>query len=396
MPFAYVSSLAASSSRWRAGRLVDTTVSIHTDRCTRYLGSHHPWKERAVRQLWFVKPGLLEWRDVAEPRLDGPGAALVRPIASTTCDIDQWIVQGESPFAGPFAIGHECVAQVLAVGDDVRVARAGALVVLPWHVSCGTCDRCAHGQPAYCRTTPPTASYGLPFGGQWGGLFDEVVRVPYADAMLTPIPTDIEPSAVAAAGDNLTIPIELLGEHLRRRSDPSVLVLGRRGAGGGSVSLYAADVARALGATRVLYLDPDPRRRQVADRFGAETDAGPPRRDLGRFDIVFDCSTSPQTLKAAIELLTPNGVVECPGGYFRPVELDLFRMYVQGVTIHTGLANAGQYVGTAMELIRRGLITPSAVFTDTFPIDMAAEVLAEPSTKPLFLRDPLPVESHAA
>jgi threonine dehydrogenase-like Zn-dependent dehydrogenase len=55
--------------------------------------------------------------------LRGDGEALVRPIASTTCDIDQWIIQGEFPVDGPFAIGHECVAEVLEVGDRVGSVR---------------------------------------------------------------------------------------------------------------------------------------------------------------------------------------------------------------------------------------------------------------------------------
>jgi hypothetical protein len=46
----------------------------------------------------------------------------------------------------------------------------------------------------------------------------------------------------------------LLASHIQR-------LLGRHGAGSGSVSLFAADVAAALGASRVLYLDPDPHRR---------------------------------------------------------------------------------------------------------------------------------------
>ena len=64
-----------------------------------------------------------------------------------------------------------------------------------------------------------------------GGTFDEIVRVPYADAMLVPVPVGVDPVAVAAAGDNLTIPLELLSGHLRRRPGSAVLVLGRHSDG---------------------------------------------------------------------------------------------------------------------------------------------------------------------
>jgi alcohol dehydrogenase len=340
-----------------------------------------------MRQLTFVEPRLLEWREVPAPVLGGDGQALVRPIASTTCDIDQWIVQGEFAVDGPFAIGHECVAEVIEVGDGVRSVKPGAIVAVPWHISCGQCDRCGTGRFAYCHTTPPTASFGLPFGGTWGGLFDEVVNVPYADAMLVPVPDGIDPVAVAAFGDNLTIPIELIGSHLRRWPNAGVLVLGRHGAGGASVSLFAADIAVALGASRVVYLDPDPARREVARHFGAIVDPGPPRRALGRFDLIFDCSTNAEVLTSAIELLEPNGAVECPGGYFQPVALDLFRMYVQGVTFHTGLASARAHIEAAFDLLTAGRIDPARVFAPPIPIDLADQALREPSTKPLFVRD---------
>ena len=81
----------------------------------------------------------------------------------------------------------------------------------------------------------------------WGGTFDEIVRVPYADAMLVPVPVGVDPVAVAAAGDNLTIPLELLAGHLRHQPGSTVFVLGRHGVGSGSVSLFAANTAAALG-----------------------------------------------------------------------------------------------------------------------------------------------------
>ena len=50
----------------------------------------------------------------------------MRPVASTTCDLDGAIVAGATPFAGPFAIGHECVAEVIDVGDDAGTLAAAS------------------------------------------------------------------------------------------------------------------------------------------------------------------------------------------------------------------------------------------------------------------------------
>jgi len=59
-----------------------------------------------MRQLTFVKPGLLEWWDVREPALRGPEEAIVRPLAVARCDLDLTIVTGKAPAAGPFPFGH--------------------------------------------------------------------------------------------------------------------------------------------------------------------------------------------------------------------------------------------------------------------------------------------------
>jgi hypothetical protein len=64
------------------------------------------------------------------------------------------------------------------------------LVVVPWCISCGTCDHCRGGLTAHCTSVPHMAMYGAPIGGSWGGLFSDLVRVPYADAMLVPLPND--------------------------------------------------------------------------------------------------------------------------------------------------------------------------------------------------------------
>ncbi|HEX5194830.1 MAG TPA: alcohol dehydrogenase catalytic domain-containing protein [Solirubrobacteraceae bacterium] len=53
---------------------------------------------------------------------------MVDPVVGCVC--------GRVPFAGPLAIGHECVAEVLAMGDEVRDLRVGERVVVPWAVSC--------------------------------------------------------------------------------------------------------------------------------------------------------------------------------------------------------------------------------------------------------------------
>src|SRR4051794_20080559 len=98
-----------------------------------------------MQQLTFVGPRTLEWHDVADPTLSTPASALVRPVAVATCDLDLGIVTGEAPLPGPFAFGHEFVADVVAIGDEVRDIAIGRRVVVPFQINCGSCEPCARG-----------------------------------------------------------------------------------------------------------------------------------------------------------------------------------------------------------------------------------------------------------
>src|ERR1700740_3402976 len=83
--------------------------------------------------------GRLAWQNVPAPAPPAPPAATVRPIAIATCDMDRPIMLGHTPFPLPLHLGHECVAEVVAVGDDVRGFKPGERVVVPFQISCGAC-----------------------------------------------------------------------------------------------------------------------------------------------------------------------------------------------------------------------------------------------------------------
>ncbi|MGH7749823.1 MAG: alcohol dehydrogenase catalytic domain-containing protein [Candidatus Dormibacteria bacterium] len=84
-----------------------------------------------MRELTFLGPRHLEWREVPAPVLEGPGQALVRPVAATTCDLDRWLIAGGvAPVAGPFPLGHEFVAEVVEVGEGVRRVVPGTRVAV--------------------------------------------------------------------------------------------------------------------------------------------------------------------------------------------------------------------------------------------------------------------------
>ena len=70
-----------------------------------------------MRALSIVGAGAVRWDEVPAPRLEGDGQALVRPLAVAMCDLDGAFLSGIIPVAEPFPLGHECVAEVIEVGE---------------------------------------------------------------------------------------------------------------------------------------------------------------------------------------------------------------------------------------------------------------------------------------
>lgn len=328
-------------------------------------------------------PYRVEWQDRPGLAVQGDGEAIVRPIASTSCDLDRRIVAGNSPFSRTpgFALGHECVAEVIAVGDAVDRIRIGDVVVVPWHISCGVCARCRGGLPAHCEAMPGgLAPYGVPISGEHGGLFSEEVRVPYADAMLVVVPAGLDPVALASASDNLTDAFIAVEHGLHKHPRGAVLVVG----GCESLGLFAVDHALAQGARVVDYVDGDEARRAAATGLGASA-----RTEVGgdRYDVLVFASRNPADFTPAIKALAPAGHLSVLSMFFGEVALPMWEMYLRGVSVSLGLPNSGARVREVLALAARGAIRPRRLMT-IHGFDEAPAALSSREIKPVFTRPP--------
>jgi alcohol dehydrogenase len=328
----------------------------------------------------FVEPGRAEWQEVSEPSLQGPGQALVRPLAVAACDLDAWVMRGTVPFEGPFALGHEFVGEVAEAGEEAGVA-PGDRVVVTFQVSCGECERCRRGLTANCTEVQRGSMYGVPnvIGGDWGGALADLVRVPYARSMLVPLPDGVEPAAVASLSDNVADGWRTVGPQLAERPGAPVLIVG---GGAHSISLYAAQIAVALGSARVDFLDTDPERLALAERLGAQPLEGPAPRRAGSYPITVNAGTDHASLHCAIRSTEPEGVSTNVGIYFeQETPLPLFEMYTRGIHLHTGRVNSRTVLPEVLELVVSGRIDPAAVTSRVVSFDEAPEALADPPTK---------------
>lgn len=80
------------------------------------------------------------------------------------------------------------------MGPDVESFSPGQTVLVPWQISCGVCGMCGRGFTTSCERTPHRAGFGFGAdGGSYGGALADLLRVPYADAMLVNLPNAVDP-----------------------------------------------------------------------------------------------------------------------------------------------------------------------------------------------------------
>jgi alcohol dehydrogenase len=228
---------------------------------------------------------------------------------------------------------------------------------------------------------PALSDYGMqPLSGvEYGGMISDLVRVPYAEAMLQPIAPGLDPVALASVSDNVPDGYRAVAPHLAARPGSEVLIVAH---GLPSIPLYAAQAAIALGASRVDFASADTEALAFAERLGAhpiETDFEKPPRS---WPIVVDAGLSPAGLAYAIRATEPEGVCQLVSFYAGPpTPVPLGRMYTLGIRFLVGRCHAAALLPEVVRLIEAGTLRPEAITTRVVDWDSAADAWLEPAIK---------------
>lgn len=363
-----------------------------------------------MRELQFIRSGRLEWREREAPEIQHPRDAIVRPIVAGRCDGDMLPIHrpvsralqigmhigcvdpivgsicGKVPFQGPFGIGHECVAEVISVGEELQSPEVGDIVVVPWAISCGDCPECLRGLTAKCSTTRSNTLSAYGFGkscGQWGGMIVDELRVPFADHMLVPVPEGVDPVRVASASDNLADAWRCVVPPLREIPNGSVLILGGAAK---SIGLYAAGIAARVTSSNVDYIDDDQVRLDIAAEMGANPIPlkSVSRRSLDqlisrRYDVLVEASSRSDGLQSAIRLLKPGGICTAVGYYLAPgTKVPIMHMYATSATLKVGVSHVRPVLPELLDFVAR---------TD-FPAEKVTTLVADWNDAPLAYKEP--------
>ncbi len=340
-----------------------------------------------MRQLTCTGKQAVEWREVPEPVLEGEGEALVRPLAVARCEIDPFLTSGLFPMDEPFALGHESVAEIVALSDDVRGLEVGQRVVVAFQVSCGACGRCGAGHSALCERYPVLSDYGMrPLSGvEYGGMLADLLRVPHAEAMLQPVPDGLDPVALASVSDNVLDGYRTVASHLAEQPGSPVLVVCH---GSRSIALYAVQAALALGAGRVDFAADDDDALALAAKLGARPVPTDFERRRERYPIVADCGVRAEGLRFAVASTEPEGT--CHSATYLPLPetaLPLGKLYTLGIRFFIGRAHAVSLLPEVMPLVADRRLRPEEVTTRVVGWEQAPEAWLEDTIKLVVKRD---------
>lgn len=302
------------------------------------------------------------------------GHVLVRVHRCGICGTDLHITKGNFPAPNlPLTLGHEFSGTVAATGPGVDAGLANNRVVVDINTSCGHCYFCTRGQKLFCRVVSQLGVHSA------GGLA-EYVLAPADNLHVLPesVSLDtaayVEPLACAIHGQ----------DRIAIRSGESVMIIG-----GGPMGLAHIVLARLSGAATVIVSEPNPGRRELAQRMGADQLIDPMSVDLAQVlgdlthgigpDVVIEAVGSIRTYESAVALVRRGGRILAYGAPPQGASMSLqpFDIYSKELTI------VGSYAGTydtwprAIELLAGGRFDPSLIVDSVRPLSEGVEAVRD-------------------
>ena len=297
-------------------------------------------KARAAVAWAAGEPLRIETVDVEGPR---DGEALVRIVATGVCHTDAYTLSGDDPEgAFPAILGHEGGGIVEEVGAGVSSVKPGDHVIPLYTPECGQCNFCESGLTNLCQAIRVTQGQGLmPDGSSRfssGGktvlhymgtsTFSEYTVLP--EIALARVNSAAPLDKICLLGCGITTGIGAVLNTAKVRAGSTVAVFGL-----GGIGLSVIQGAVMAGAERIIAIDINPSKFEMAGQLGATDFVNPKDHDAPIQDVIVD--------------LTDGGVdysFECVGN------VELMRAALEccrkgwGESTIIGVAGAGQEIAT--------------------------------------------------
>ena len=326
-----------------------------------------------MRAAFAGPPGQVEWIEMEEPTVE-PGGVLLRPLACGICTTDVKAVRNGYQGGQRYALGHELVAEVVAVGSGARW-RVGDQVVAAPYVPCGECYYCQHDQPTLCPHLFENSLYP--------GALAETVGVPkaLAERGLLPLPSHLAVE-LAALSEPIGCCVQAL-DACRVKEGDSVLIVGD-----GPMGLMNAAVARSYGARPIILAGLTAHRLDVARSHYADVVVDLRTEDLRQrvaaltedrgAAVVIVAVSSAKAVQSGLAALRPGGVLNAFAGVPQgtTVQLDLCQLHYQQIHLTGSFGLGPSHLAHALALLADGQVDAAPLVTASFPFAETAEAVA--------------------
>lgn len=268
------------------------------------------------------KPLEIEDVQISNP---GPREVLIRTSAAGVCHSDLHFRTGAYRAAMPIVMGHESAGIVEQVGSQVQYVKAGDPVITCLSVFCGTCRYCTSGRTQLCsgRETrrgpdeePRLSKNGEPIG-QFADLSSYAEQMLVHEHAVVKIRDDMPLDRACMIGCGVTTGVGAVLNTARIPAGSTVAVIGC-----GGVGLSAIQGASIGGASRIIAVDTNPAKLELAQKVGAtdgvnasEVDPVETIRDLtkGGVEYSFEAIGLKKTAEQAFEMLERGGTATVIG-----------------------------------------------------------------------------------
>jgi alcohol dehydrogenase len=322
-----------------------------------------------MKALVYHGPGRRALEEVPKPTIMTPTDVIVKLTTTTICGSDLHILKGDVPAVTDGRIlGHEGVGVIDEVGDAVIGFQVGDRVIISCISSCGKCENCKKSMYSHCLN-----------GGGWilGHLIDgtqaEYVRIPFGDNSLYPVPDGADEEALVMISDILPTGFEIgvLNGHVQPGDTIAIV-------GAGPVGLSALITAQLYSPAKLIMIDLDDARLEVAKQLGAthtvnssSPDAVDQVMAIGDgigVNVALEAVGIPPTLELCQAIVVPGGHIANVGVHGKPVQLDMEKLWIHGITLTTGLVDT-RTIPMLLKMVVSGKLRPQQLITHHFSLD---------------------------
>ncbi len=324
-----------------------------------------------MQAMVYKGPGQKSWDAMPKPGVSKPTDAVVKVTRTTICGTDLHILKGDVPAVTSGRIlGHEGVGIVEEVGEAVSNFKKGDRVLISCITSCGKCEYCKKQMYSHCEDG------GWILGHLIDGTQAEYVRIPHADNSLYPIPAGADEEALVMLSDILPTGFEIGVLYGAVKPGDVVAIVG-----GGPVGMAALLTAQFYSPSRLIMIDLDPARLELARKFGATEVIDSSKVDVPRsildstkdgVDVAIEAVGIPPTFDICQSIVRPGGHIANVGVHGKSVEFHIQKLWIQNITLTTGLVNTNTTPMLLKTVISKKL-QPQNLITHRFTFDQFSQ-----------------------